>query len=178
MNALLAYDATGTIVATLDYVVSKNDGGDVIGLVDFEAHEAAGGKLRDIWSISNATGSGTWPEWLGAGAHDFRVELAGADGKKRIAALVRKPTPAGARDKAGRFRPATAGGHRRERAAIEAAIDAVVPNADGAKDIRHLVGGPDRPLRLDDKGQTAPRPANGGTPKHLPLIGAVTSSSS
>ena len=42
----------------------------------------------------------------------------------------------------------------------------------GAKDVRHVVGGPTRPLKLDERGRTAVRKA-GGTPKHLPLIGAL-----
>ena len=92
-----------------------------------------------------------WPEWLGGAAQDFRVELAGKAGHKHIAALVHKKS-----------------GHRRERAAIEAAI-AAAPVKDGARDIRHLVGGPTRPLTLDAKGRTAQRPSM-GTPAHLPLI--------
>lgn len=154
-HSLLAYDDSGSIVGTLDYCVARNDAGDVVGLVDFEAHELAGGKLRDIWLVSNATGSGTWPEWLGSQAHGFTVEL--HPQTKRITALVHKVS-----------------GHRRERAAIEAAIEAVQPDATGAKDIRHLVGGPNRPLALDENGQTLgpdhPR-APKGTPPHLPLIG-------
>jgi hypothetical protein len=148
---LLAYDNEGVVVATLDYLVVRNAASDVVGLADFDAHEAAGGKLRDIWDVSNATGSGTWPEWLGSGAHDFTVEL---DKQKRIAALVHKTS-----------------GYRRERAAVEAAIAAVEPNAAGAKDIRHIVGGPDRPMALDKDGKTAPRLV-GGTPAHLPVMGA------
>jgi hypothetical protein len=148
MSELLAYDTDGNVVATLGHMVARNDAGDVIGLVDFDAHEAAGGKLRDIWNVEGAVGSATWPEWLGGAAHDFRVELDG----KRIAALVHKTS-----------------GHRRERAAIEAAIADRIAG-DQPADIQDLVGGPTRPLTLDDKGQTAPRPA--GTPKHLPLIGS------
>lgn len=176
MGPLIAYDADGNIVGTLDHLVAHDGAGNVTGLVDFAAHEAAGGDHTDIWTVDSGDpahpvkGSKAWPEWLGAGVHDFRVELEGEPGHKRIAALVRKPTPAGARDKGGRYRPATVGGHRRERAAIEAAIEAVKPNADGARDIRHLVGGPTLPLKLDAAGRTVARKA-GGTPKHLPLIG-------
>ncbi|MGD0121098.1 MAG: hypothetical protein ABSC46_00885 [Candidatus Limnocylindrales bacterium] len=88
---LLAYDADGNVVATLDYLLSQ-DGG-----TDFKAHEAAGGKLRAIWEVSGAVGSGTWPEQLGSVAHGFKVEL---DKQKRIVALVDKTS-----------------GQRRERAA-------------------------------------------------------------
>lgn len=179
MSMLIAYDAAGNVVATLDSVVALDEAGNVISHVDFAAHEAAGGEHTDIWVQSNATGSKVWPEWLGGAAQDFRVELEGEPGHKRIAALVRKPTLAGDRDAGGKLRPATAGGHRRERAAIEAAIaDRIAKGQGQPADIRDIVGGPDRPLHLDDKGQTAARPANAGTPKHLPLIGAVTSSSS
>ena len=148
-HSLLAYDAAGNVVATLDYMVARDDQGNATGLIDFAAHEAAGGRLRDIWDASNATGSGTWPEWLGGGAHAFRVELTG----QLITALVHK-----------------ASGLRRQRADIEAAI-AAAPVVDGAKDLRDIVGGPTRPLVLDDAGRTAARPANAGTPAHLPLIG-------
>jgi hypothetical protein len=138
LGMLLAYDAAGNIVGTLDYLVTHDAAGNLVGLVDFEAHEVAGGKLRDHWNVEGAAGSGAWPEWLGSGAHGFTVELA----DKRIVALVHKTS-----------------GHRRERAAVEAAIAAVEPNAAGAKDIRHLVGGPTRPLALDDQGWTTERQA-------------------
>ena len=151
---LLAYDAGGNIIATLDYLVACEADGNVIGLVDFAAHEAAGARLREVWAVSSATGSGTWPEWLGSQAHAFRAELTG----QLITTLVHKIS-----------------GVRRERAAIEAAIAATpVDGRTGAKDIRHIVGGPQRPLLLDEDGRTigpdhpeAPK----GTPKHLPLIG-------
>src|ERR1035437_1927667 len=102
MSELLAYDSKGKVVATLGHVVARNEGGEVIGLVDFEAHEIAGGKLRDIWDVASAIGSETWPEWLGAGAHAFTVEL---DKDKRITTLAQKE-----------------GGHRGEGATVLAAI--------------------------------------------------------
>ena len=150
--SLLAYDAAGNVVATLGHMVAKDTDGNVIGLIDFEAHERAGGKLRDIWDAADAVGSGTWPEWLGARVHDFRVEL-GPD--KRIAALIHAKS-----------------GYRRDRATLEAAIAAVQPDADGVRDIRALVGGPTAPLVLDDQGRTVSRTLVVlGTPAHLPLIG-------
>ncbi|MHB8958473.1 MAG: hypothetical protein ACYDAN_02490 [Candidatus Limnocylindrales bacterium] len=158
---LLAYDADGNVVGTLDYVVARDDEGNVTGLVDFAAHEAAGGDMTDVWVVDMGDpahpvrGSKVWPEWLGGQAHAFRVELEGPPGGKRIAALVHK-----------------ASGHRRERAALEAAIaDRVAKAAGQPADIRDLVGGPDRPLRLDADGRTAPRPKGGGTPSNLPLVG-------
>ncbi len=150
LSMLIAYDAGGAVVATLDYMVARDDDGTVIGLIDFEAHEAAGGKLRDIWNVDRAVGSGTWPEWLGARAHDFAVEL--EDGRSRIAALVHRDTA-----------------HRRDRDAVEAAIAERIARSDGSPaDIRDLVGGPDRPLLLDDLGQTVSRPKRAAP--QLPVI--------
>jgi len=149
---LLAYDSAGEVVGTLDYVVvSDPDTGETLGLVDFAAHEEAGAELSDIWTVSGAVGSKTWPEWLGGRAHDFRVELVGPPGRKRIAALVHKTS-----------------GHRRERAQVEAAIARRIEAAGGhPADIRDLVGGPDRPLTLDADGRNAPRVPS---QSHLPLV--------
>ena len=153
---LLGYNAAGEVVATLDYMVAYDADADRTprGLIDFAAHEEAGGEHTDIWVQQGATGSKVWPEWLGVAAHDFRVELAGPAGRKHIAALVHKTS-----------------GHRRERAAVEAAIAATGPDTKGARDIRHIVGGPTRPLELDSDGKTVPRRPNAGTPAHLPIIG-------
>lgn len=100
LTALLAYNAAGEVVATLDYMVARDDAGEVVGLLDFEAQELTG-ELTDVWSVVGAAGSGTWPEWLGVRAHDFTVERANG----RISALVHRQS-----------------GHRRERITIEAAI--------------------------------------------------------
>ncbi|HLY14281.1 MAG TPA: hypothetical protein VKR24_08000, partial [Candidatus Limnocylindrales bacterium] len=145
---LIAYDADGNVVGTLDTMVHRNAAGEVDGLYDFEAHELAGGKHRDIWFIDGAAGSGTWPEWLGGSAHYFRVELSG----KRITALVHRTS-----------------GHRRERHQIEYAIEAT-PVVGGQRDIRHLVGRPSRHLVLDENGRTVRKPGGAG-PSHIPLIG-------
>jgi hypothetical protein len=179
---LLAYDQDGTVFATLDYLVQYDAAGAPLGLVDFAAHEEAGGEHTDIWNVGEdhpdkggqraAKGSKVWPEYLGAEALRYRVELDGPPGRKRIAALVH-----------------TTSGHRRERAAIddeiarriaekqaEAIARAVEIRASlprrlrGRKsvvaqsvsvdpepaDLRDLVGGPDRPLRIDADGRTAP----------------------
>lgn len=154
---LIAYDAAYAVIATLDHVVAHDAAGNAIGLVDFAAHEDGGGEHTDIWQVSNAAGSKVWPEWLGSRAHEFNVELAGPPGAKHISALIHRTT-----------------GHRRDRAAIEAAI-AATPIVDGVRDIRHLVGGPTRPLHLDTDGKTIgpdDPPAPKGTPAHLPLVGA------
>lgn len=131
LGVLLAYDTAGNVVATLDYMVRYDDDGAPLGLVDFESHEKAGGEHTAIWNVENAAGSKVWPEWLGSRVHDFRVELEGPPGRKRIAALVHKVT-----------------GARRDRAALEAAIAERIAHAAGKPaDLRDLVGGPDRPLR-------------------------------
>ena len=108
-------------------------------------------RLRDIWDVENAVGSGTWPEWIGGRAHDFKVET--DPSTKRIKALVHKTS-----------------GHRRTRSSVEAAISKRIKDATGQPaDIRDLVGGPTRPLVLDDEGKTIGRSLSSGTPKHLPV---------
>lgn len=51
LRSLVAYDAQGNIVATLDHVVAQDDAGNVIGLVDFAAHEENGGSMREVWDV-------------------------------------------------------------------------------------------------------------------------------
>lgn len=149
---LFAYDGSGKIVATQEYMVAKDAAGNVIGLIDFEAHELAGGKLRDIWVVQDAVGSGTWPEWLGIQAHSFRVEI-GPTG--RIDALVHQVS-----------------GFRRERIGIVQAIAAAPMMAGGLADLRAILGGPNRPLILDALGRTVGRsPVPSGTSPTLPVVG-------
>ena len=158
--SLIAYDATNSVVGTLDQMVAFDDNHNVIGLIDFAAHEAAGFEHTDIWREPAAIGAKAWPEWLGSAATDFRVELEGPPGRKRIAALVHKTS-----------------GYRRERKAIEAAIETAPPITlpDGAlaMDLRPIVGGPGRPLHLDDEGKTIGWGSGqiSGTPAHIPLVG-------
>lgn len=152
MRSLLAYDADGNVLATLDYVAARGEEGKVIGLVDFAAHEEAGGELTDVWKVEGAAGSKTWPEFLGSRAHEFRVEKAGPPGAKRIVALVHKTS-----------------GRRRERDTIEAAIEKRVKAAgDEPADLRDLVGGPGKPLVLDEQGRTRRREPV--TRPNLPVI--------
>lgn len=152
ISCLIAYDADGNVVATLDHMVVRDVDGNVVGLIDFAAHEAAGGEHLDIWVHSAAAGSKVWPEWLGSRAHEFRVELVGPPGGKHIGALVHRQS-----------------GHRRGRAEVEAAIAQVIAEAgDEPADIRHIVGGPDRPLPLDADGRTRSR-AKPGHPR-FPVI--------
>ena len=123
---LIAYDADGNVIATLSYAVQYDDDADrtPLGIVRWDLHEEAGGEHTDIWTVDGAKGSKVWPEYLGGRAHDFRVELEGPAGAKRIAALVHKD------------------GHRRERAPIEAEIASRLKDGNGTADIRDLVGGP------------------------------------
>jgi len=186
--SLVAWNADGEVVGTLEHLVARDTEGNAVGLVDFEAHESAGGSLKDVWVHSNAVGSGTWPEWLGTRAHDFKVELhdSPAPARARIAVLIHKTS-----------------GIRRERVAIEAAIQARIdvkraeakqrgdenrkiaramgmkpedaakvpdPEPDPA-DIRDLLGGPNRPLLLDEDGKTMARPKV--ERPNLPIIGAT-----
>lgn len=149
---LVAYDAQGRIGATLDYMVQYADDGTPLGLVDFGAHEDAGGEHTDIWQVEGAAGSKVWPEWIGSRAHDFDVELVGPPGRKRIAALVHRLS-----------------GHRREHGVLDAEISRRVAAAGNfPADIRDLVGGPDRPLLVDDQGRTAIRPVPAAS--RLPLL--------
>jgi len=166
---LIAFDAAGDIIDTLDRVVVYGPDGQVVGLVDFAAHEAAGGSLTDVWHVAvdgvPASGSGTWPEFLGGRAHDFRVER--ADG--RIVALVHKVS-----------------GHRRERADAEEAVREIVREIVGRdldpdqppdrahntrRALRERLGSPSRPLGLDAAGRTATAPERPQRPV-LPLVGA------
>lgn len=137
LSMLLAYDAAGNVIATLDHLIVTDSAGN-LGLVNFDAIENAGAEMTAAaWTVDGATGSKTWPEWLGAAAHEFRVELAGPPGHKRIVALVHRQS-----------------GYRRERSVIEGEIASRIAAAAGKPaDIRDIVGGPDRPLRLDPEGR-------------------------
>jgi hypothetical protein len=160
---LLAYDANGDVIATLGSMVARDESGAAIGLVDFAVVEASGRPLTDLWYVDGAVGSGTWPEWLDARAHEFRVEL---DANKRIVALVHRGRPAR------REAPAVpASGFRRDRAQLEAAVaERIAAAGDEPADIRDLVGGPTRPLKLDNRGHTLGREPDRASA--LPLIGA------
>ncbi|MEA2538474.1 MAG: hypothetical protein QOF11_2708 [Chloroflexota bacterium] len=147
IGMLIAYDVDGNVIATLDHAVIRDENDEPIGLVDFAAHEEAGGEHLDVWTVARedehgsrtlAKGSKVWPEWIGGRAHEFRVELEGPPGARRIAALVHRKS-----------------GHRRIRVDVEGAIAGRIEAAAGdLADIRDLVGGPDRHLTLDDRGRT------------------------
>lgn len=84
---LLAYDADGHVIQSVEQLVQKTPNGPV--LVDFAAHEAAGTPLTDFWHVEGAKGSKVWPERLRR-AYDYQVELAGEPGAKHIAAVVHR----------------------------------------------------------------------------------------
>jgi hypothetical protein len=160
LSMLVAYDAASEVVATLGHCVRYDDDGNPLGLVDFEAHEVAGGSLTDIWMVSSAAGSGSWPEWLGGAAHDFKVELRPGPqgGSPKIRALVHKTS-----------------GHRRERAPIEAEINRRIEAARNELgevppvDLRDLLGGPQRPKLLDENGRDR-APEEPAARPNLPLV--------
>jgi hypothetical protein len=173
LGMLIAYDALGNVLHSRDYqVVYDPDTLEPLGLIDFLAAESAGIENTEFWRIETfdidretgaeilrdpqpVKGSKVWPEYLGGAAHHFRVILAGPAGNKRIVKLVHKGS-----------------GHVRDREQIEAAIESRKDEArrEGrAADLRDLVGGPDRPLRLDDEGKTRPRTPRGSRPL-LPFV--------
>jgi len=111
MGMLLGYDEDGNIVAALDMVVKLDENRKPIGYVDFAEHEAAGRENTELWRVRQkftprpgglapaydrpARGSKYWPEDLTAAeVEEYKVELAGEPGNKRISALVHKVTGA------------------------------------------------------------------------------------
>jgi hypothetical protein len=157
IGMLIAWDADGNVVGTLDYLVMHDDEGNLLGLVDFYGIEQAGIPYTRIYHNDGATGSGWWPEWLGTRAQDFRVEK--KNGK--IIALVHGKSKL-----------------RRDRATIERAIadriEKAPRDAEGRYenvDLRDLVGGPNRPLALTDRGRTLGRgKLQRAAPPNVPLI--------
>lgn len=145
---LLAYNEDGDVVATLDYLVSYDpDTGDALGLVDFEAVEEAGRPLTDVWEASDAVGSGTWPEWIGTAAHDFKVTRSGG----KIIRLTHRKSKA-----------------KRSRAEVKKAIAAAIRESEGPPNITAIVGSPVQSLMLDADGQPAIREKARRT--DLPLV--------
>lgn len=161
LSMMIAYDADGTPIATLELLIHYDENGDPIGVIDFGAYEAAGEPLTDLWGIPGAVGSSTWPEWLSmSDLKQFEVELHPdwhrADSDRpahRVKALVHK-----------------ASGKRRDRAEIESRIQERIEQANGEPaDIRDIVGGPDRPLALTEDGETKPRVPRQA--KAMPYVG-------
>lgn len=147
-TCILFWDVDGNVIGTLDYMVSYDEQGRPLGLVDFEAFELAGGRLREVAEHGRAVGSGTWPEWIGGQAMDFKVEVraGGRGGTHMITALRHKVS-----------------GHRRDRVAIQAAVDeAMTGKGPGdVVDLRPVLGGPGRSLRLDREGRSVARVPRG-----------------
>lgn len=152
LGILICYDSEGNVTSTLESLVARDpDTGQVVGIVDFLTHEEEGGKFRvdaqrpnGIINDPRAVGAGAWPEWLGARAAEFKVEV--HDGK--ITRLRHRDS-----------------GHVRDRAKIEKAIADRKKAAKGEPaDIRDLVGGPTKPLELDGAGRTVIRSAGHGPP--------------
>lgn len=150
LSMLLAYDDEGNIIETLDWMTITDEEGNVIGAYNFDAIELAGEEMTQLWRHEGAAGSKVWPEWIDR-PKDFRVEKEGPPGHKRAVALVHRRS-----------------GLRRERSAVEHAIADRITRANGQPaDIRDLVGGPGRPLRLDENGRTLGRSGRSGSPAHL-----------
>lgn len=82
---LVAWNENGDIVATLDGLFLEGQA------VDLLAAEAAGRKMRDLWLVAGAIGSGTWPTNIGGEAHRYRVEL-DPEQPHRVVALVHRDT--------------------------------------------------------------------------------------
>jgi len=131
VTSLLAWNQYGEIVATLDGV---NDGARAIDLAE---QEAAGVKLKTFWNVSGAVASGTWPEHLGAAAHDYRVEVS-LGAPAQIVALVHRTT-----------------GERRDRAVIEQVVAERRAGLAPA-DLSDVVGGPGSPIQPAAE-ESAPR---------------------
>lgn len=118
-------------------------------------------------------GAGTWPEFLGPAAHDFRVDVrpGAKGGTHKVRGLIHA-TSGHRRDRAAlvaeverRVRVATEAREAR-RAARRATAGGAPPTdaIDGVEvDVGDLFGGPDRPLRLDAEGRTVSedRPVRG-----------------
>lgn len=155
LSMLIGYspDADGRLVVTRtvdSWTVIADDHETVLGLLDFEAYEAAGRKFRlrlgaearadgpvGIVHFDSVTGVGSWPEWIRA-VGEFAVEIdPGATHPIRRLVHLRS-------------------GHVRERTEIEARIAQRIAEADAERpaDLRDIVGGPDRPLALDGAGRT------------------------
>lgn len=156
---LIAWDADGNIIATLDTLVYRDPAsGEAVGVVDMQTHEATGGRLRDIAEVEGAVQAGTWIEELGGQAHDFRVELDPEWTREDpahpflVQALVHKSS---------RVKRKRADAEKRILAALKEAQQRGEP-----LDLEPLIGvaqtrpdAPDRHLRLAPDGRDAPPPA-------------------
>lgn len=140
LGQLLAYDTDGHVIASLDYLVKRDADGNVLGLHDFGAEEENGHEFdsatnsEGIWHVEGARGCKVWPQWLKE-PHEYTVEKEGKRGKKKIGALVHRPT-----------------GQRIPRSDVDGAINERIEAARHSLqpvDLRDLVGGPDRGLSAE-----------------------------
>ena len=124
---MLAWDEGGNVIASCDQLIGLDDEGKR-GWVDTAAHEMSGQRMRRLWNVNGAVGSGSWPEYLGGRAHEFRVEVSPDRSLPLIRRLVHRES-----------------GYVRDREAIEARL--------AAGESRSVVcGKPDEPLRMDSNG--------------------------
>jgi hypothetical protein len=139
MGALIAYDRAGNVFAWMDHLAIEDTDG-VVRAVDFVGCEREGVRLRTLWLVSGASGSTTWPEYLGDRFSEFRVEL-DARAPLRGRRLVHRGS-----------------GHVRDRESIELDIDrrkqAQRRSGRRTLDVRTFLGSPVRALSLDDDGRT------------------------
>lgn len=155
---LIAYDRQGNVICALDFLVNEDEDG-TYRLVDLEGTEAAGTKLRELWEVSGASGSTTWPEYLGERFPEFRVQL-----DRRF-------------KHAGRRLVHRRSGVARDRVAVE---DAIVARKEAARqeakagrrprfDLRPVIGSPMSPIVLDDTGRDRGQ-VDGYTPPTRPVL--------
>lgn len=136
---LIAYDRSGNVIAVIEDLVLPDEDG-VMRSVDVEATEADDVKLRDLWEVSGASGSTTWPEHLGPRFLEFRVHI-----DKRFNLRGRRLIHRGS-------------GHARDRDAIEEAVVRRVEETEVTRgrrvvDVRPVLGDSAHPLALDDDGR-------------------------
>lgn len=170
LSCLLAYNAGGEVVASLDHLIWLAPDG-TRHVVDFAAHEAAGGKLRNVWLVNDAVGSGSWPEWLGASVHDFRVELDHGEAHRIRRLVHQRSGHVRHRDRIDRE---IARRHAAEVKAIRKTLglrkDAEVSVDGVVVDLRDLLGGPGKPLEIDDDGRNTKRHTDAEWTAPFPLI--------
>lgn len=142
---LIAYDARGSIFAVLHELYWTAPDGSVHA-VDLEAAE--GGRLRDLWEVSRASGSAYWPEHLGDRFTEFRVERESG----RAVRLIHRGS-----------------GHVRHRGLIEDALAAIEETQWGPllAARRRILGDAGHPLRLGHDGRTWAEPERDAPPPPL-----------
>lgn len=175
-------------IGLADYSAHEENGGEASdwGMVLTYDHvfDKKGNETQVLRDPQPVKGCKVWPEWIGGYAHFFKVELDGPPGNKRIKALVHKNS--GHRRERSSIEAAIAerindkkveakkrGDDFRKEAKAKGlprnVVDAMPDPEPEPADLRDLLGGPDRPLQLDDQGHTKPRAAKSQKP-NLPVI--------